>query len=278
MGASYLPDVTPPTLSSFDLDLDEGLLHIEFGESVDEDTLDLSKILLTPDGYAWEKGTNLVGGAKRTEFAAQGVDVDRGNGTLSAQVYVDLGETNLGALKVAGVGVDGTAYLSADEGAIYDMASLPLVRVSTADFEGGNPVKARLLTKDVTGPSLLRANFAGDDLVLDFDEPVVVADAVPRLVSIVDEDGEGDPLDALVPVSGARRGRNAKRRVILDLKDRCSADEVCRIKIITNATKTTEANTTLVCRFDGHDLLGMHALRPAGVRSFTVHGGHKPRQ
>ena len=31
--ASYLPDVTPPTLSSFDLDLDEGLLHIEFGES-----------------------------------------------------------------------------------------------------------------------------------------------------------------------------------------------------------------------------------------------------
>merc|ERR1719316_1249361 len=65
--ASYLPDVTPPTLSSFDLDLDEGLLHIEFGESVDEDTLDLSKILLTPDGYAWEvgtnkeKGTNLVG-------------------------------------------------------------------------------------------------------------------------------------------------------------------------------------------------------------------------
>ena len=93
------------------------------------------------------------------------------NGTLSAQVYVDLGETNLDALKVAGVGVDGTAFLSADEGAIYDMASLPLVRVSTADFEGGNPVKARLLTKDVTGPSLLRANFAGDDLVLDFDEP-----------------------------------------------------------------------------------------------------------
>ena len=31
--ASYLPDVTPPTFSSFDLDLDEGLLHIEFGES-----------------------------------------------------------------------------------------------------------------------------------------------------------------------------------------------------------------------------------------------------
>merc|ERR1712205_135482 len=38
-----------------------------------------------------------------------------------------------------------------------------------------------------------------------------------------------------------------KRRVVLDLKDRCSADEVCRIKIITNATNTTEANTTLVC-------------------------------
>merc|ERR1711898_1864 len=94
---------------------------------------------------------------------------------------------------------------------------------------------------------LLRANFAGDDLVLDFDEPVVVSDAIPRLVSIVDEDGEGDPLDALVPVSGARRGRNAKRRVILDLKDRCSADEVCRIKILQNATNTTEANTTLVC-------------------------------
>merc|ERR1711871_1079700 len=227
--ASYLPDVTPPTLSSFDLDLDEGLLHIEFGESVDEDTLDLSKILLTPDGYAWEvgtnkeKGTNLVGGAKRTEFAAQGVDVDRGNGTLSAQVYVDLGETNLDALKVAGVGVDGTAFLSADEGAIYDMASLPLVRVSTANFDG-------------------------DDLVLEFDEPVVVDDAIPRLVSIVDEDGLGDPLDALVPVrGGGRRGRNARRRVVLDLKDRCSADEVCRIKIITNATNTTEANTTLVC-------------------------------
>ena len=98
----------------------------------------------------------------------------------------------------------------------------------------------------MTGPSGA-GNFAGDDLVLDFDEPVVVADAVPRLVSIVDEDGEGDPLDALVPVSGARRGRNAKRRVILDLKDRCSADEVCRIKVITNATNTTEANTTLVC-------------------------------
>ena len=181
-------------------------MHIEFGESVDEDTLDLSKILLTPDGYAWEvgtnkeKGTNLVGGAKRTEFAAQGVDVDRGNGTLSAQVYVDLGETNLDALKVAGVGVDGTAYLSADEGAIYDMAALPLVRVSTADFEGGNPVKARLLTKDVTGPSLLRANFAGDDLVLEFDEPIVVDEAIPRLVSIVDEDGLGDPLDALALV------------------------------------------------------------------------------
>ena len=170
---------------------------------------------------------------------------------LSAQVYVDLGETNLDALKVAGVGVDGTAFLSADEGAIYDMASLPLVRVRTADFEGGNPVKARLLTKDVTGPSLLRANFAGDDLVLDFDEPVVVADAMPRLVSIVDEDGEGDPLDALVPVSGARRGRNAKRRVILDLKDRCSADEVCRIKIITECDQHHRGE---------HDA-GLHAAR-----------------
>lgn len=270
--AGYFPDITSPSLSSFDLDLDAGVLHIEFDESVNEDTLDLSKILVTPDGSSTE-GTNLVGGARRTKFWTQGVDVDRGNGTLSAQVYVDLGETNLDALKTAGVGLDGTAFLAADENAIQDMAGLPLQRVAPNDFEGGAPVKARYLTKDATGPSLVAVNFAADDLILDFDEPVVLTSAVPRLVSIVDEDGEGDPLDPLVSASQSRRGRNAKRRITLDLKKRCSADEVCRIKVLQNATNVTEASTTLVCTQPACDLEKAFAIKQRSELYVTLGAG-----
>ena len=171
-GAGYIADATLPKLSAFDLDLDQGTLNLEFDESVDDDTLDLTKVLLTPDGVR-ASGTTLIGGGGPRDgpFWARGVYVVRGNASLSNEVYVALGETNLDAIKQKRLDA-GKAFLAADAGAAADMAGLEMARITPADVEGGAPLAARSVVADETQPALRKANIAGNDLVLTFSEPV----------------------------------------------------------------------------------------------------------
>lgn len=119
MASKFVPDATPPVVTSFSLDLDSGTLLIVFSEPVFMVTLDLTAIRLQ-DHETFLNSTyqyTLTGGLILTPG-------------LSTYAFISLSENDLSNI-VAFVGVNQTyLYLSAEDGIVIDAVGNPAMGIS----------------------------------------------------------------------------------------------------------------------------------------------------
>ncbi|KAH8049923.1 hypothetical protein JL722_11708 [Aureococcus anophagefferens] len=187
--SAILPDVTPPTLDSFELDLDAGLLTLTFDEVVVLPRLDVDAI--TVQSAKFNDGV-----ATRTLSAANGTAIDAtslGDNTNGTSVVVALGRDDLDAVKALGgegLSLDAAStYLSLAAGLVDDVNGNTAVDV----FEYSAFGPAANWTRDSTPPRLLafsKVSKTKKIMYLLFDEPVDHEAANLSLIAIADsEDG-----------------------------------------------------------------------------------------
>ena len=166
---SVLPDSTPPELSFFSFDLDNGLIVLTFSESVNASSLDPTAITLQSSSSSTVYSHTLTGGNATTENKPE----------VTLQLTVDdLNEVK----RIAELATSRTnTYLSADADTVYDMAgfNLTIIPNNTAKQATG-------FIQDRTNPVLVSftLNLTSEELVLTFDETVSYSSVIPRLLSL----------------------------------------------------------------------------------------------
>ena len=166
--AVYEDDITRPELSSFDLDVDNGLLTLYFTETVNVSTLDIQEITLQPteDESLQSLSYTLLftGTPPRGTFS---------NSTDGPIIKVFLGDDDLNEVKhipELATLVNNT-YISIADLAVRDMVDLQVVPV---EIQNATQVQSGGYTRDTTDPQLISFDFDLDSglLELTFDETV----------------------------------------------------------------------------------------------------------
>lgn len=144
----FVYDKTPPTLSSWTLDLEDGYIYLTFNEPVEPDSLNITKLTIAKGNTAGD----LINGSY-TFTTDTFTDSDPG---LEITLNLALIKTDLDNIKLNGeLAVDvGTSYLWFKEGFISDMADYPNQIERLWDDTSSQPKQASSYTADVTVPVL----------------------------------------------------------------------------------------------------------------------------
>ncbi|XP_065887295.1 uncharacterized protein [Dysidea avara] len=160
----YEPDETRPTLTSFDLDMDDGRLILTFSETVQViDTIDVTQITLIADENITNDTLLTYTLTDATPYESSTMDED------SPIVTIMLGFTDLNALKYRSelaISRNDT-YVIITNMTVYDMRNNSVVEVEQG-------LQCRIHTPDFTGPVLVNFTLSmdNDTLVLTFNETV----------------------------------------------------------------------------------------------------------
>ncbi len=150
----FTPDITPPTITSFILDLNDGVIRITFDETINITTFVDTFIILQSSSTTGGIELQLSGGMSTTAF--------------SPVVNVTLLVSDLNFIKLTSNFGDNrdTTYLRNLAGVTVDQSG----QVARA----GGPIRASRVITDTTEPDLQRFSFdqSQDLLSLTFDEPV----------------------------------------------------------------------------------------------------------
>lgn len=154
----FRPDVTEPMLISFILDLDLGVLHLTFDETVNYISLNLTSLGIQNEAITNDISVQLAGGDVTNSYDGTVVNV-----TL---VIDDLNEIK--AMRPLATSVNNT-YLRIFAGGILDMNNNPVVVINFTDA-----LPADGFVQDQTDPMLVSFNINLDSgmLELTFDETV----------------------------------------------------------------------------------------------------------
>ena len=175
---NYISDLTPPELISFNLDMDSRLLTLEFSETVNVTTLNVSEITL-------QSTRELVGGFSQYHTLTGNED-PLGSFSLSLNgptVIVRIGETDANMIKFLTELAQSfnSTFVSLSQFVIQDMNTNRLVPVM-----GSNATQVSFYMPDVTGPILrnFSLNLTSERLFLTFDETVNFESIQPSLITI----------------------------------------------------------------------------------------------
>ncbi|XP_062519236.1 uncharacterized protein LOC134194325 [Corticium candelabrum] len=161
---SYIKDETPPQITAFELDMNEGVITLNFSETVNTTSVRLSLLSIrNKDSNATSRHTLTDG-----EVEARGTGMQS---TFGPSLKVSISEFDLNDIKAIenlAVRVNDT-FLTANSLFVEDMDDNPLVSV-TAD----NALKVSVFTDDVTSPTLrsFDVNMTTRVLILRFSETV----------------------------------------------------------------------------------------------------------
>ena len=191
--SSYIPDTTPPTLTSYDFDLDAGQIELTFDEPVDTTSFIFERFLIQ------ETQTN------GSEYVALS------DGTLMANsLYTEIilvpSRADLNAIKIntniaTTVAADNT-YLQLLEGALNDTASNAIGATFVNDTFSA--IEVTVFTPDGTPPEL-------ESFVLDLDEGeiIITFDEVVNFTTIkvsllqLQNDASTDGTATIIPITAA---------------------------------------------------------------------------
>lgn len=156
---SYIPDTTHPQLESFSLNLNAGSLTLNFSETVNASTLNVS-------------GVVLLNSAGSSSIRLSLMDYPTGSETQSdngASLIVMLGSTDLNEIKrLTDLGTTvANTFIEIDNGSIYDMVNLPNKALPSS-------LQAQSIINDTTQPELVsfHLNLTEGWLYLTFSETV----------------------------------------------------------------------------------------------------------
>ena len=191
----FYPDQTAPRLEAFSLDMNTGTLLLNFTETIDILSLNISEILLQPMQHTPDEDYKFIHQLRHG-------NPPRLSSTQSSDYHiirVDIGEDDLNEIKrIKELAREiNTTYISFSESFVSDMFGNPIVALPN-----GMAQKASAYEEDVTGP-LLRSftlNLTSEKLVLTFDETVdtsTISITNITLLSELENDGSGIPLNIL---------------------------------------------------------------------------------
>jgi hypothetical protein len=142
--SAFLDDYTPPYMKSFSLDMDAGILLLEFNEVVDLRTLDTTKLILRNNANGTEYGP----AANYTLSATSQTPLEghRGNASLVPIVLSFTDLNNLKRMKTLGVDYN-TTYLQFEQSLVADMVGFKIV-----ERPPDNALRINILTPDTTAP------------------------------------------------------------------------------------------------------------------------------
>lgn len=165
---SHVEDNTRPSLDSFDLDLDNGVLTLVFNESVNITTFDMTQLTLQSD----------MSGPSSTYTIIGGVPTQR----LSTTIDLSLLVSDLNAIKALPglASLRGNTYLSITSATIKDMNDNNVLPLPMSDS-----LLATVYTEDETGPTItgFDLNYDSGVLTVYFDETIDLATLDPRAMT-----------------------------------------------------------------------------------------------
>ena len=155
---SYTPDTTHPQLEGFSLNLNAGSLTLNFSETVDASTLNVSGIVLLNDAASSVRLSSL-------DYPI-GSETQSDNG---ASLIVMLGSIDLNEIKrLTDLGTTiANTFIEIDNGSVYDMVDLPNEALPSS-------LRAQSIINDTTQPELVsfHLNLTEGRLYLTFSETV----------------------------------------------------------------------------------------------------------
>jgi len=155
-------DFIEPTLTAFNLDINQGLLTLEFSETVNAGSLNVSSIFLLPASQEEANQSFYLTSSSRS------ISLD------GTQLVVNVSRQDLNAIKFLTelARSDKDTYLSISSGTVFDMNFNPVVAVSEI-----NAIPVSTYIPDMVGPNLesFQLNLTSEILTLNFDETVNVS-------------------------------------------------------------------------------------------------------
>jgi len=175
---TYIPDLTPPSVIGFDLDMDGANLTLYFSETVNVDSLNVSAITL--------QSTEMFSPHLTQSYSLTDSPQPFGSHSTSQNgptVVIDIGETDSNSIKFLTelAQADSSTYLSFLSYAIQDMNGNSVVAVYDSLATGVD-----MYTADVTGPVLrsFSLNLTSERLALTFDETIDFSAIQSDLITI----------------------------------------------------------------------------------------------
>ena len=212
----YVPDMHPPALESFDLNMDTGVLSLTFDEYVRGYTLNLTAITFRSSRMPTSASVTLTDGDSTDNMRQHSVDV----------VSLALSTDDLNALKAnTDVAISNTTtYITTTTNLITDSAGNPNDAVTTA-----TAIPVTNYVPDVQRPSLVSFGYNVNTGVFtfNFDETILARSLMTNLMTLEDtSDGSGNSLTLSNITITDPNG--ATIDVLLDKPDR---DELSRLMI-----------------------------------------------
>lgn len=172
--SEYTGDITRPTLTSFNFDVDAGTLELQFDETVQASSLDYTQLTLQDTPHNGSMNTyTLSGGSHSTvdtaiivvtlsSFDLNEIKKIRDLASIDPSTSGSANNTNL----------DGNTYLSISAAAINDTSFNPVVEIPPS-----NAIRVTNITLDTTSPKLLSFTFNLDSeqMILTFSETVDIS-------------------------------------------------------------------------------------------------------
>jgi hypothetical protein len=213
----HVEDNTRPSLDSFDLDLDNGVLTLVFNESVNLTSFDMTQLTLQSDRSGPSSTYTIIGG----------VPTQR----LSTTIDLSLLVSDLNAIKALPglASLRSNAYLSITSATIKDMSDNNVLPRPMSDA-----LLVDQYTEDETGPTItgFDLNYDSGVLTVYFDETVDLATLDPRAMTF--QSSMGENLHTLRESVGLDTGLLTFTRVQLSDYD---LNELKRLRICTMDTE-----------------------------------------
>ena len=141
---TFIPDTTPPDLSSFALDMQDGRLSLTFNDVMNTSSLDVTQLTLQ---------SNAVGSDTANTFSLTTSSSSSNNGYT---IVIDLSTADLNAIKArSGLATQlANTFISAAADTILDMANVNMIAITSRQGR-----VASNYTKDVTSPNITSFTF-----------------------------------------------------------------------------------------------------------------------
>lgn len=207
VASSYVMDVTPPTLSYWDFDIDVGFLTIVFSKTVRVSYFNISRVVLQSSGNASSANTSSL-------ILSNPKSVSK---TLSASVIIYLTATQISFIKLSnGIGRStNSTYIAIYYGAVIDMSDSQN-KYQGIDATVANARKVRSLQVDITRPQLVSASIdmTTQTIALSFSEAISLSSLLTSQISLQSRSVLSPTTEALSPA-----GLNSNRATLLTKKN-----------------------------------------------------------
>ena len=221
------PDLTPPVLQNFTLDLENETVILYFSETINPDTFNMTTLVLQ----------NRMMGASQTFMFTNSSSYERTNYSV---ITIRFSFSDLNALKALsdlGTSVDDT-FISVVESTAEDRADISLVPISTQ-----NALQASLVIQDATRPKLnsFEIDFNYGNLTLSFSEGVNISSLDLTAITFLNE-----PIsDVTYNLTGGEPRGSTSDVIVIDLL-KMDRDELTRLPLCSNINDCYLSHSTLL--------------------------------